>query len=154
MTFSTVASVVLMTVGALFMFVAAVGILRMPDLYLRISAAAKAGTLGVGSILAGVVIHFGDVGLLGRAAAVVAFVALTTPVAAHVLGLAAYLSGVPLWRETSHDDLAEARGGGPGTEGARPSPAPPPPTQTVDNDDPPPSAPPAPREPPGGPSPA
>lgn len=150
MTLSTAASVLLMTVGALFMFVAALGVLRMPDLYLRISAAAKAGTLGVGSILAGVVIHFWDLELLGRAAAVVAFIALTTPVAAHVLGLAAYLSGVPLWRETSHDDLAEARGG-PGNEGARPSPAPPPPAQPVDEDEAPPSTPPGPRGPAGDP---
>lgn len=111
MTPKTVICVILMTTGALLMFVAALGILRMPDLYLRISAAAKAGTLGVGSILAGVAIHFWELELTGRAAAVVAFVVLTTPVAGHVLGLAAYLAGVPLWKETLHDDLAEARGG-------------------------------------------
>lgn len=41
----------LMLVGASFTFVASIGILRLPDLYSRMHAASKAGTLGSGVLL-------------------------------------------------------------------------------------------------------
>lgn len=98
----------LMITGALWMLIAALGIARMPDFYLRVSAAAKASTLGAGSLLAGAALHFGELEIAARAAAIFAFVLLTTPVAAHVLCRAAYRSGVPLWKETLYDELAKA----------------------------------------------
>jgi multicomponent Na+:H+ antiporter subunit G len=45
-------TIILMAIGAVFAFVGALGILRMPDLYIRMSASAKAATLGVGSLMA------------------------------------------------------------------------------------------------------
>ena len=43
----------LLFLGAGLMFLAGIGILRMPDLFLRMSSTAKAGTLGAGMILIG-----------------------------------------------------------------------------------------------------
>ena len=95
----------LMLLGAFFMFLAGVGVLRMPDLFLRMSSTAKAGTLGAGLILFGAAVYFDDFSVYTRALAIIMFLLLTAPVAAHMIGRAAYFSGVPLWKGTIQDDL-------------------------------------------------
>ncbi len=100
-----VISGVLVLIGAAFMLLAGVGILRMPDLYTRMSATTKVATLGIGSTLLAVAVYFGELGIVTRALAAVAFVLLTAPVAAHMIGRASYFIGVPLCRETAIDEL-------------------------------------------------
>lgn len=95
----------LMLFGAFFMFLAGIGMLRMPDLFLRMSSTAKAGTLGAGLLLLAAAIHFGDFAIATRALAIIVFLMLTAPVAAHMIGRAAYFDGVPLWKGTVRDDL-------------------------------------------------
>ena len=95
----------LLILGATFMFLSAVGILRMPDLYTRMSATSKAASLGSGLMLVAVAVHFNSVMMTTRALAAILFIFLTVPVAAHVIGRAAYQFGVPLWHETRRDDL-------------------------------------------------
>jgi multicomponent Na+:H+ antiporter subunit G len=95
----------LMITGGAFLLLAAVGIIRMPDLYSRIQAATKAATLGVGCIILALAIHFVDLGITVRALLVIAFLFLTQPVAAHMIGRAAYFVGVPLWENTIMDEL-------------------------------------------------
>ena len=99
----------LVLAGGLFGFVAAVGMLRLPDMITRMHASTKAGTLGAGLILAAVAVHFMEVGITLRAAAAILFLLLTAPVAAHVIGRAAYRCGIQLWERTSVDELALAR---------------------------------------------
>lgn len=101
----------LLTVGTLFVVIAAVGILRMPDFYMRISATTKASTLGVTFILGATALHFKDPGVSGKIIAIIAFIILTTPVAAHMISRAAHRSGVPLWPESVQDDLASSEKG-------------------------------------------
>ena len=96
----------LVVLGVLLMFLAAVGVWRMPDVYTRAQASAKAGTLGIGCVLLALALHFGEVGITARAALVVVFLFLTAPVSAHMLARAAYTVGVPLWRETHPDELS------------------------------------------------
>ena len=91
--------------GAVFLLLDAVGILRMPDLYSRIQAAAKASTLGVGCIVLALAVHFSDLGITIRSLLVVAFLFLTVPVAGHIIGRAAYFVNVPLWKGTWVDEL-------------------------------------------------
>ena len=98
-------SITLIIIGAAFMLVAAIGVLRMPDLYLRMSASTKAATLGISAIFLGLAIHFNELGVSSRAVATIIFMLLTAPVAAHMMGRAAYFNGVPLWEGTHHDDL-------------------------------------------------
>ncbi len=95
----------IMLTGAFFILTAAVGILRMPDLFLRMSASSKAGTLGVGLILAGVAIFFNNFSITSRSFAVITFILITAPVAAHMIGRAAYFDGIPLWKGTLFDAL-------------------------------------------------
>jgi multicomponent Na+:H+ antiporter subunit G len=94
-----------MFIGASFLLLAAVGIVRMPDLFTRLQATTKATTLGVGCVVLAVAVHFGDLGVAARAAAVVVFMLLTAPVAAHMIGRAAYLIGVKQWEGTIVDEL-------------------------------------------------
>lgn len=95
----------LLFVGALFLLLAGVGVVRMPDLFTRMSAATKAATLGAGCMLSAVAVYFNDFGVTVRALLVVAFIFMTAPVAAHVIGRAAYFIGVKLWHGTRLDEL-------------------------------------------------
>ncbi|WP_018138678.1 MULTISPECIES: monovalent cation/H(+) antiporter subunit G [unclassified Thioalkalivibrio] len=91
--------------GAAFMVVAALGLVRMPDLPMRLHATTKAGVLGAGLMMVGVAVYFGDGGVTTRAVAVIGFLLLTAPVAAHAIGRAGYFVGVPLWEHTRSDEL-------------------------------------------------
>jgi multicomponent Na+:H+ antiporter subunit G len=91
--------------GSLFCLVAAVGMLRLPDTLIRMHAATKAGTLGAGLILLAEAVHFGDTGITLRALAAVAFLLITAPVGAHLIGRASYFRGVRLYEKTHVDEL-------------------------------------------------
>jgi monovalent cation/proton antiporter MnhG/PhaG subunit len=95
----------LLMIGAAFALLAGAGVVRMPDLFTRMQAATKASTLGIGSIVLAVAIHFGEMGITTRALTVIIFVFLTAPVAAHMIARAAYFVGVPLWERTIIDEL-------------------------------------------------
>lgn len=96
---------VLLLTGCGFLLLAAVGIVRMPDLFTRMQTAAKGATLGISCILIAVALGMDDFGVAVRALLAVAFFFLTAPVAAHMIGRAAYFVGVPLWRGTIVDEL-------------------------------------------------
>lgn len=93
--------------GAFFMLVAAIGILRLPDLYQRLHASSKAATLGVALLLLGAALHSGDMGVVSRCLMAIAFFILTAPVGAHLITQAAYNQNEPLAKETLSDDWAE-----------------------------------------------
>ena len=95
----------LLLIGGVFMLLAGIGIMRMPDLFMRMQAATKAASLGVGCMLLAVALHFGELAVTTRCLLVTAFVFLTAPVAAHVIARAAYSVGVPLWSGTIVDEL-------------------------------------------------
>jgi multicomponent Na+:H+ antiporter subunit G len=93
--------------GTFFALVAAIGVVRMPDIYMRLSAASKASTLGTSFILTAVALFFGTTAVSGKVVAIIAFTLLTAPVAAHMLGRAAYFSGEPLWGKSKVDQLGK-----------------------------------------------
>lgn len=98
---------ILMVLGSLFMLLAAVGILRLPDLPTRMHASTKAGAMGAIFIMTAVVFHFSTGIVLARALAIVLFIIMTAPIAAHVIARAGYFVGVPLWRGTVKDELRD-----------------------------------------------
>jgi len=104
---SELLSAALMLIGASFLLLAAVGVVRMPDLFTRMQPATKAATLGVACMLLAVAVYFGRIGITTRAVAGIAFFFLTAPVTAHLLGRAAYFVGVPLWEGTVIDELRD-----------------------------------------------
>ena len=96
---------ILSTVGALSILFASIGILRMPDFYLRLSVTVKASTLGVGLLLICAAIMFPDVSVTTKAIAIIFFLVITAPVAAHMIGRAAYFTDTPLWKGTIVDEI-------------------------------------------------
>ncbi|MFH1027245.1 MAG: monovalent cation/H(+) antiporter subunit G [Pseudomonadota bacterium] len=96
---------ILLGCGTFFALVAAIGVVRFPDIYMRLSAASKASTLGTSFILAAAALFFDSASVAGKAVAIIAFTLLTAPVAAHMLGRAAYFSGEPLWKKSVRDEL-------------------------------------------------
>ena len=90
--------------GAAFALLAAVGVLRMPDVFTRMQASTKASTLGLGCLLVGAALQMGDIASFIRVASIGAFVLLTTPVAGHVIARASYVAEVPLWEGTVLDE--------------------------------------------------
>ncbi len=80
--------------GAFFLALAALALFRMPDIYSRLSATSKAVTLGASMLLGAAAVGGGDAGLVWRALAGIAFLFLTSPIVGHVLGRAAWRSGV------------------------------------------------------------
>ncbi len=93
------------TIGAIFILIASIGIVRMPDFYLRLSVTVKAATLGNGFMLACCAIVFPQVSVTTKALAIVFFLILTAPVAAHLIARSAYLIGTPQWKGTVLDEL-------------------------------------------------
>ena len=102
---SSVIIIILVTLGTLFVLLSAIGLVRMPDTYLRISVNTKAATLGVGLILIGTAVYFNDLSTTSRALVIILFVFLTAPVSAHLIGRASYFMGVKLWKGSIMDDL-------------------------------------------------
>lgn len=95
----------LSTIGALSILFAAIGILRMPDFYLRLSVTVKAATLGSGLLLLSAAVFFPEAYVTTKVFAIIFFLVLTAPVAAHMIGRVAYLIGAKKWEETIMDDL-------------------------------------------------
>jgi multicomponent Na+:H+ antiporter subunit G len=100
-----IVTTVLLVIGATFLLLAGVGVLRMPDLFTRMQSATKASTLGAACMLLAVAVYFNDLGITTRAIAGIFFFFITAPVTAHMIGRASYFLGVPLWSGTVRDEL-------------------------------------------------
>src|SRR5262245_28072742 len=92
--------------GAVFLFSAGLGLLRMPDAYTRIQAGTKASTLGNMLVLTG--LAFYHPGWTFKLILAAYFVLMTNPVSSHALSRAAYLARTPMTRTTMTDALAES----------------------------------------------
>ena len=104
-----VLTAILWIAGSAFALLAALGVLRMPDVFTRMQASTKASTLGLGCLLIGAALQLGDFGSVIRVVSIGAFVLLTTPVAGHVIARAAYLAECPLWDGTVVDERRATR---------------------------------------------
>lgn len=102
----------LMVGGAFFLVVGTVGLLRMPDVYTRLHAAAKCDTLGAGLVLAGQAVLFGPSNSSLKLIVLILFIWITSPTAAHVMARAALRAGVAPVAGTAVVDLRDRRAEG------------------------------------------
>lgn len=102
---SDIMSDVLILTGAIFLLLAAIGVLRMPDLFTRMQSASKASTLGIACVLLALAFHFPGISVNIRVIGTIVFFYLTAPITAHLVGRAAYFVGVPVWKGTVIDEL-------------------------------------------------
>ena len=100
-------SIFLIIVGTALMFVSAIGIIRLPDFYLRMSAITKAATLGLFLLLIGLALYFNILSLTIKSVIIIILVLLTNPVGAHAIARAAYMNGTKLWEGNIIDELKE-----------------------------------------------
>lgn len=91
----------LLLTGGIFSVIGSIGLLRLPDVLIRMHASTKIGTLACGLIIAGSAVFFADAQITIRAIAIVLFLLLTAPIAAHMIGRAAVSTGVKLWENKS-----------------------------------------------------
>ncbi|MEE9211942.1 MAG: monovalent cation/H(+) antiporter subunit G [Phycisphaeraceae bacterium] len=95
-----------MLIGTFLMVVAGIGLLRFPDIYCRMHAAGKAGTLGISMIILAAIIFFHtDLSVMVRGVLAIFFQFLTTPTATHLLAKASYITEYPLSDRTAVDEL-------------------------------------------------
>ena len=85
-----------MLAGCVVALLAAVGIARLPDAFMRMHAATKAGVIATGLCIAGAAIASEETSALIKAGIAIAFLLATTPIASHVLGRAAWRSGAAI----------------------------------------------------------
>lgn len=95
--------------GLGFCLLAGVGILRMPDIYTRMQASTKAGTLGIACIIVAVAVHFGDAITALQAGLVIAFLFLTAPIASHLIARSVYFYGKRGWETGVLDEMTDMR---------------------------------------------
>ena len=98
----------LMLAGGFFCLVAGVGVVRMKDVFARMHAATKAGTLGLALICIAVMVEAETWGQVVEALVVFLFMIASAPVGAHLIGRAAFRTGVPLDPKTRLDPGSEA----------------------------------------------
>ncbi|MDS7944113.1 Na+/H+ antiporter subunit G [Acinetobacter sp. V110_1] len=81
---------VFLVFGAFFMLVGSIGMVRLPDLFMRLHAPTKSSTLGLGSFLIASMIFFAFQGRFGFAELLITLLAfITAPVSANLIAQAA-----------------------------------------------------------------
>ena len=103
MSWGALAADALVVLGVAVMTIGVYGVFRMPDTYTQLHAASKAVFLGVIALLVASAAT-GDVTVMARSALIGVFLILTTPVAAHVIGRAAYLLDEPMETPGARDE--------------------------------------------------
>ena len=112
---------ILIVLGGSFAAIAGLGLLRLPDVLVRMHATTKAGTLGVGLIVLGVSVHFASSLVITKALLIIAFMFLTAPVGAHLIARSAYRRGIRLWGKTLMHDEAMKNSVPPKSVSSKPS---------------------------------
>ncbi len=94
--------------GSMFLFLGALGLVRMPDVYNRIQAGTKATTLGAMLSLLGIgIIHLD---WYGKILVLIVFVLVSNPISSHVLAGAAHHIGIPLSKRSVIDKMNKKLG--------------------------------------------
>lgn len=103
----TIAGSVLLIFGAVIMASAAIGLLKLPDVYTRTSAVGTAAGLGVSLMIVGVVVL--DYSALNLIKGIIAILAqlITSAIGSFVLARASYLTGEKPVETTLPDELAQ-----------------------------------------------
>ena len=104
--------------GSFFLFLGALGAVRMPDVYNRMQSGTKATTLGSMLFLVGLGLGCFHGPCLGRVILLILFIVLTNPISSHALARAAHWAGTPLAAISRTDQLAEDEAAEPQEEDA------------------------------------
>ena len=95
----------LLLLGSVFLFLGALGILRLPDVYNRLQAGTKATTLGAVGLILGVGLL--EPAWLPKMVVIGLFIMVGNPISSHALARAAHKNGIPLWEKSELDAYGE-----------------------------------------------
>ncbi|MCY1081226.1 monovalent cation/H(+) antiporter subunit G [Archangium lansingense] len=99
----------LLVFGTLGMLLAGLGMVRLPDLFMRMQATAKAATIGLGGLLGGAMVAMWRLNVVALVLLTLIFTFAIIPVAAQLIARAAFRMGVPLWERTRENDLSRKK---------------------------------------------
>lgn len=102
-----VASAVLLLAGVALALLAGVGLLRFPDVFSRMHAATKPATLGLLLVMLGAALAVEEGSDRAKLLLVAVFQFVTAPVAAHMVGRAAYRAGIGAVADLVVDELRD-----------------------------------------------
>ncbi len=107
--FRTWAVVGLVVVGAFFLTVGTIGLIRLPNVYNRMHATSKPATIGTVAVFLAGFFYFGPGGAGLPSLIGIVFLFLTVPTGAHMISRAAERTGVPFlgsvtWPGKSEDE--------------------------------------------------
>lgn len=94
----------LLFAGSALILIATLGLVKMPDIFMRMHAATKAGTLGAGLIFLGTMIRFSMWVVTIKMTVAIIFLVISAPVAFHLIARAVYHHGVRLYPDTKRLD--------------------------------------------------
>lgn len=98
---------IFLIVGALFVLISAIGILRLPDLYMRMHATTKTTSMGITLILLATMMAFPNITNILKGLLVIIFIFLTSPLGAHMIGKAGLIRKIEKWHKNVRDDFTE-----------------------------------------------
>lgn len=96
---------IFLILGAVIRLLSSIGLVRFGDVFLRMHASTKASTLGIGFILVGTAVHFGEPLITIKLVALLVIYFFSAPTGTQVLAHAAHISGAPMVKETWIDEL-------------------------------------------------
>ena len=106
------AAAAIIVIAAFFLLVGAIGLVRLPDFYMRLHAPTKASTLGVGGILVASMLVSAFQGRAGMAELLITlFVFVTAPVSANLMAQAALHLKIKSLALTPKDAVPERSNG-------------------------------------------
>ena len=97
----------LLIFGSLFMLVAAIGVVKLSDVYMRMHAITKAASLGAILMLAGVFLWYPTWIVAIESLMVVLFVILTAPIGSHMIARVAHAMKVPVSEDYLMDEYED-----------------------------------------------
>jgi len=105
----TTVGYIFLGIGAIFLLLSGVGIIRLPDVYNRLQAGTKASTFGALFSIIGVGII--EPTWFWKCFVIALFILLTNPVSSHAIGRASYKAGVKLWKGSVVDKYKDENEG-------------------------------------------
>ncbi|WP_078390910.1 monovalent cation/H(+) antiporter subunit G [Shouchella patagoniensis] len=98
---------ILALLGSIFGLLAALGIIRLPDVYSRLHATGKNSTFGIMMIMSATFLYFltQHNQFIGKLLLTILFVFITVPIAALVISRSAYRTGIKMHSSSVRDDM-------------------------------------------------
>lgn len=106
---TNILSIISLVVGIFFLSLGMIGLLRLPDVYNRLHATTKVGTLGAFGVILSIILQEGASPMGIKAFTVAIFILLTNPISGHMIARAAYRMGVKCCDVTCVDEYAGKR---------------------------------------------